>query len=207
MIAIIDYGLGNLRSIQYKLKRFQVESIITSDPSELDKAEKLILPGVGAFGKGMENIEKNGLREILDKKVLEDKTPILGICLGMQLFTNRSEEGNVDGLGWIDGTTRKFDFENGSELKIPHVGWNSVAIANGNRFIQDIDDDSVFYFVHSYYVECNDETDVLADTNYGVDFVSILNKGNIYGTQFHLEKSRLLGVQMLANFCKDPEIC
>ena len=199
MIAIIDYGMGNLRSVLHKVKKIYNEVIITSKPEKVAEVDKIILPGVGAFDVGMENLYKYGLKDILDKKVIEKKTPILGICLGMQLFSNNSEEGNAEGLGWINAETQRFSFKN-KNLKIPHVGWNSVEIKRENILFRDIPKDTFFYFSHSYHLICKEEKDIVSTTFYGYDFVSSIQRGNIYGTQFHPEKSHKIGMKVIQNF-------
>ncbi len=200
MITIVDYGLGNLVSVKNMLKKIGVNSLISDKPTEIDSAEKLILPGVGSFDNGMKLIKEKGLLEILNKKVLADKTPILGICLGMQLLTKSSEEGVEPGLGWIDAQTVKFEFSN-NVLKIPHMGWNYIEVKRENPLISK-NEKQRFYFVHSYYVKCNDNTDVIATSNYGLDFTCALNHNNIYGAQFHPEKSLKFGMSVLNNFAK-----
>jgi glutamine amidotransferase len=201
MIVIVDYGMGNLRSILNKLQRVDAEVVISSKVEDIEKAEKLILPGVGSFAAGMENLEKYNLIPILTKKVLAEKVPILGICLGMQLFTIRSEEGNAEGLGWIDAETKQFEFErNNIKLKIPHMGWNSIDIRRNSALLKDVPRNSTFYFVHSYHVCCNGTNSVVATTNYGYDFTSVIEKENVFGTQFHPEKSHKSGVRILKNF-------
>jgi glutamine amidotransferase len=201
MMVIIDYGMGNLRSILNKLQRMDAEAIISSKVEDIEKAGKLILPGVGSFATGMENLERYDLVSILTKKVIADKTPILGICLGMQLLTRRSEEGNADGLGWIDAETKEFEFERKDiELKIPHIGWNTIDIRRNSALLKGIPPNSTFYFVHSYHVCCNGTNSVVATTNYGYVFTSVIQKENIFGTQFHPEKSHKNGVRLLKNF-------
>ena len=201
MIVIVDYGMGNLRSILNKLQRMDVKAIISSKVEDIEKAEKLILPGVGSFATGMDNLEKYDLIPILNKKVIKEKKPILGICLGMQLVTKRSEEGNADGLGWIDAETKKFDFgRKNIGLKIPHMGWNSIDIRRDSLLLKDIFINSTFYFVHSYHVCCNGTNSIVATTNYGYDFTSVIQKENIFGTQFHPEKSHKNGIRLLKNF-------
>jgi len=197
-IVIVDYGLGNLMSLLYKFKKIGINAIISSNEKEIENAEKLILPGVGHFAKGIENLKNYNLIPVLNKKVLEEKTPILGICLGMQLLTKRSEEGNVEGLGWVDAETKRFDL-NG--LKIPHMGWNTIEIKRGNILFKNIETPR-FYFVHSYHVCCEDENDILATTNYGYDFTSAIKKDNVYGVQFHPEKSHKNGIKLLKNFAE-----
>lgn len=201
MIVIIDYGVGNLRSVQHKVTKLEIDSFICSDPEEISKADKIILPGVGSFAIGIDNLQKKGFVEVLNKKVLEEKIPILGICLGMQLLTKKSEEGNVNGLGWIDAETKKFSFKE-KNLRIPHVGWNSIDIKKDNILFKDIPQDTYFYFTHSYHVCCKDKKDILTTTNYGYDFVSSIQKDNIYGVQFHPEKSHKIGMKIIKNFAE-----
>ncbi len=204
MITIIDTGIANVGSFKYKLFNFGIESYIGSTSEHIAKATKLILPGVGHFKSGMNSLNDNNIRESLIKKVFDEKTPILGICLGMQLLTNVSEEGNMAGLGWIDSDTKRFDFNNqlNNKLKIPHVGWSKIYRKKDSLLLKDIPDDHKFYFTHSYYVVCNNESNVVATTKYGLEFPSIIQKDNIYGTQFHPEKSHKTGFQAVINFIK-----
>jgi glutamine amidotransferase len=189
MIVIVDYGMGNLGSIQNMLKRIGADALISSDISEIEKADKLILPGVGSFDSAMKNLNNLGLTRILNKKVIEDKTPVLGICLGIQLFTKRSEEGNLPGLGWIDAGTIRFRFDkNQTKLKIPHMRWNTVKIRQESHLFKDMYNDARFYFVHSYHVVCNN--------------ASAIQKENIIGVQFHPEKSHKFGMKILQNFAE-----
>jgi imidazole glycerol-phosphate synthase subunit HisH len=202
MITIIDYGMGNLGSVKNMFKRIGVSSEIAGDAETIAKASKLLLPGVGAFDAAMEKIEASGLRSILDKKVLEEKVPVLGICLGMQLLTASSEEGILPGLGWLPAKSLKFKFLPGSKLKIPHMGWNLVAERKQSPLIMNLPEEPRFYFVHSYYVQCDNEDDVLTTTPYGGDFHSIVQKENVFGAQFHPEKSHKYGMKLLENFAK-----
>ena len=199
MITIIDYGLGNLRSIQKAFEILQIPVKISSNADEILKAEKLILPGVGHFEKGINNLQNSGLFSTLNEAVSVKEISILGICLGMQLMTEYSEEGNVEGFGWIKGKTKKFSFKS-NELKIPHMGWNNLTFRKNDPFYDGIDRDDFFYFVHSYYVSCDDEFDILSETNYGNNFVSSFRKNNIYGCQFHPEKSYRSGLTIIKNF-------
>jgi imidazole glycerol-phosphate synthase subunit HisH len=204
MIAIINYGVGNLGSIQNMLKRVGcTENIITSDPDQIIKADKVILPGVGAFDAGMQKINESGLLEPLQQVALQLKRPVLGICLGMQLLTKGSEEGTVKGLGWIDAYTRRFDFSNGLahlNLKIPHMGWNEVTASKEHPLIKNLEHRSRFYFVHSYFVQCNNPSDELLRCHYGIDFTCSVQHDNVMGVQFHAEKSHKFGMQLLKNF-------
>ena len=204
MIAIVDYGLGNLGSIKNMLKKIGVESQITGDISAIDSATKLILPGVGAFDNGMENLNATGLHECLNRKVLQQKTPILGICLGMQLMTKSSEEGKLQGLGWIDAQTIKFRFDDPAQLKtVPHMGWEYVNAVKKSNLIKDMHADPRYYFVHSYYVNCMERSDELLLANYGNDFVAGFERDNIVGVQFHPEKSHKYGMRLLKNFIEN----
>lgn len=199
MIIIIDYGMGNLRSVQKAFERIRVPVKISASVDEILKAEKLVLPGVGHFEQGVSNLKDRGLFEALNEVVLEKKKPILGICLGMQLMTEFSEEGDCEGFGWIKAKTKRFSFQSNS-LKIPHMGWNNLSINKTDSLYNGITTDNFFYFVHSYYVCCSDENDVLTETNYGNKFVSSFRKENIYGCQFHPEKSHDFGLHLLKNF-------
>ena len=202
MIIIINYGMGNLGSVQNMFKRIGVESKISSNLNEIMDAEKLILPGVGAFDAAIQRIDAGGFREVLTKKVLVNKAPILGICLGMQLLTEKSEEGVLKGLGWIPAETKKFDFGQNIERKIPHMGWNMVMQNHRSPLTENLPDDPRFYFVHSYFVKCRYESNVVCTTSYGHDFHSIISSENIYGAQFHPEKSHKFGMKILENFSK-----
>lgn len=201
MIGIINYGLGNVGSICNMLKKLQIKNILLDANSNYDSIDKLILPGVGSFDDGMNLLKKNNLIEILNQKVLIEKIPILGICLGMQLMTKSSEEGHLKGLGWIDGTVHKFKFEN-NDIKIPHMGWNDVIPSKESALFMNLNEEARFYHVHSYYVSLNQIEGIIAETNYGGKFTSSFNFDNIYGVQFHPEKSHKFGKQLLLNFSK-----
>ena len=197
MITIIDYGLGNIESIANMLKKIGQKSIISQNNEDILEAKKLILPGVGSFDTGMNNLKKRGFIEILNKRVLKDKIPILGICLGMQLMSKSSEEGLEKGFGWINAETKKFNYKS---LKIPHMGWNSINIQKQSSLFNNHNQKRRFYFVHSYYVECNVKEDILTTTEYGQSFTSMFEKGNIYGAQFHPEKSHAFGMEIFNKF-------
>lgn len=191
-------------------KKIGVSAKLSSNAKEIDEAERLILPGVGAYDKGMQTLNSSGLRELLDKKALEDKIPILGICLGMQLMMESSEEGTEPGLGWIKGHLKKFSFnqqntllqEGKNSLKVPHMGWNTVMPKSREGLYKNFPEELRFYFVHSYYATCSEPSEALASTYHGHEFTSSIQKGNIYGAQFHPEKSHKFGMQLLKNFSK-----
>lgn len=202
MIVIIDYGIGNLASVLNMFKKIGVNDVVISgDEQVISKADKLLLPGVGAFDAGMTNLERSGLIPLLNKRVLEEKIPVLGICLGMQLLTKKSEEGKLPGLGWIDAETIKFNPDPMLKLKIPHMGWDYIDVKHENKLL-DKDGKKRFYFVHSYYVKCSDPAQIIATSDFGGEFTCSVNKGNIYGTQFHPEKSLKFGMKVLENFAK-----
>lgn len=202
MIAIVDYGFGNLKSIYNMLKKIGVSSIITCDPNIIANADKLILPGVGSFDEGMKSIRERNLEEPLIKAALIDRKPILGICLGMQLLGNNSEEGSEKGLGLVDMSIKKFVFPKSSPLKIPHMGWNSVIVRQDSVFSVINNMNPRFYFVHSYYAQCHRDEDVLMECQYGFPFSAAIAHNNIYGFQFHPEKSHLYGLELLKIFSK-----
>lgn len=197
MIAIIDYGCGNLGSIKNMLKKIGVESIITNKLEEIKEASKIILPGVGSFDTGMKNLNDLNLIPVLEKKAHQEKIPFLGICLGMQLMTKSSEEGKEQGLGWMDAQTKRFPVS--KELKVPNMGWNEVEVKKEHSLFDKIENPR-FYFVHSYFIESNQEDDVIAMANYGLDYTCSFAKENILGVQFHPEKSHRYGMQLLTNF-------
>ncbi len=201
MITIVNYGMGNLASILNMLRKVGVEATLSSSISDIEEADKLILPGVGAFQSGMKKLNDLGFVPALNNKVIKEKTPILGICLGMQLFTKKSEEGDLPGLGWIDAETIRFKFdETQTNMKVPHMGWNVVKPNGQSCMFNDMPEDPRFYFVHSYHVECVDKRDILSTTHYGYDFVSSVQRENIIGCQFHPEKSHKFGFKFLKNF-------
>ncbi|NCI48073.1 imidazole glycerol phosphate synthase subunit HisH [Sediminibacterium soli] len=201
MTCIINYGSGNVRAIGNIYDRLKVPYSIVARPSELLAAERIILPGVGAFDQTMDMLNKSGFREVLERRVIQENIPVLGICVGMQILAEGSEEGVLDGLGWIKGRVQKFDKETiAHKPKIPHLGWNSICAAKTSNLFNGIDQAQGFYFIHSYYFKCTHEQDILATTHYGNDFSSAVNRDNIYGVQFHPEKSHHNGISLLENF-------
>jgi len=204
MLVIIDYGVGNLSSIRNMLKKVDCEAVISSDGEVIEGADKLILPGVGAFDACAEKLRASGLINILNKKVLEDKTPVLGVCVGMQLLTEGSEEGVLPGLGWIKGRVVRFKQQQLPEgLKIPHMGWTDVVLNKASRLFQDMYEEPRFYFVHSYHPVLTNPEDALVSATYGYTFEAGMEHENIMGVQFHPEKSHKFGMKLLANFVKN----
>lgn len=202
MITIVDYGMGNLGSVQNMFKRVGVPAEITSSIEQIKKAEKLLLPGVGAFDAAMSRINEQGLREVLNQKAVVDKIPVLGICLGMQLLTDSSEEGVLPGLGWIPGKALNFKGRIDSNLKIPHMGWNVIRIVKETPLTRGFEGETRFYFVHSYFVQVNDASNQMMRTTYGIEFDSAIVRDNIWGAQFHPEKSHAFGMKLFENFAR-----
>lgn len=199
MITIVDYGMGNLGSLLNMFKRIGATTRVVADPALLSGAEKLVLPGVGAFDAAMGRInEVPGLREVLDHKAMTESVPILGVCLGMQLLTSSSEEGVLPGLAWIPGRARRFPKSEG--LKVPHMGWNIARSRTASPITTGVGNEPRYYFVHSYYVEVDDIDHSLMRTHHGLEFDSAIGAGNIYGVQFHPERSHRFGMQILKNF-------
>lgn len=199
-IAIVNYGMGNLHSVYRKLSQLDAHPVVATTANEILKADKIILPGVGHFEKAIENLRHLGLYDVLNEMVLIKKTPILGICLGMQLMAKESEEGNVAGFGWINSRVVKFKIQNKIKHKVPQTGWNTINICKESNLLKSIDDQSEFYFLHSYHYGVSDPNDILTTTDYENEFVSAVEKENIFGTQFHPEKSHNSGLQLLKNF-------
>lgn len=203
MITIIDYGSGNIRAIANIYEKLNVKYAIAQTPEEVVGAEKIFLPGVGAFDETISRLDSTGFREVLDREVLVNHVPIIGICVGMQILAESSEEGNLKGLGYIKGRVRKFDKNLLiTKPKLPHLGWNSIEIKRESPMLNTIDPEFGFYFLHSYYFDCSNESDILTTTDYGHSFASAVNHGNVYGIQFHPEKSHHNGVSLLHNFAK-----
>lgn len=203
MIGIVNYGSGNIQAIANIYSRLNIQTKIITEPSELHEADKLILPGVGAFDETMKQLIESGLKEELNKLVVLQQKPILGICVGMQIMAESSEEGNLAGLGWIKGKVKKFDISSFTHKPyLPHMGWNTITPKIDHPIFSNLDAEQGFYFVHSYYFECIDESNVLATSDYGIEFSSAVYNNNIFGMQFHPEKSHSNGIQLLENFAK-----
>jgi imidazole glycerol-phosphate synthase subunit HisH len=205
MITIVDYGLGNIKAFANVYKRLNIAACYASTPEQLKQATKIILPGVGAFDHAMHMLNQSGLRNSLDTLVLEQKVPVIGICVGMQMMANNSEEGTSAGLGWINGTVKRFHYPNEDVAKkypLPHMGWNNISPVAASALVANLDDYKRFYFLHSYYFECANSADVVATANYGFDYACIVNHGNVYGIQCHPEKSHHNGVALLKNFAE-----
>lgn len=204
MVVIVDFGMGNLNSVAKTFKLFNYFPKITSKKEDIISAKKIILPGIGHYATGMSNLKKSGLLEVLYTCVMENKIPVLGICLGMQIMTEWGEEGQSSGLGWVKGKTIRFSFaQKNRNLKIPHIGWNTIHQEKKNNLLKKIGNESFFYFAHSYYLQCEEKNDILATSQYGFDFTSVIQKNNIYGVQFHPEKSHKAGLQLLKNFIEN----
>jgi glutamine amidotransferase len=202
MIRIVDYGLGNILAFQNMYKRLNIEVGIARSAAELRDATKLILPGVGAFDHAMELLNESGMRATLDELVLERKMPVLGICVGMQILARSSDEGSAAGLGWIDAHVRNFATLQQPDLLLPHMGWNDVTPVEASPLFEQLQSAARFYFLHSFYVHCAQPTDVAAVSSYGVEFSCAVHKGNIFGVQFHPEKSHHFGSRLLQNFAE-----
>ena len=203
MITLIDYGVGNIFAFQNVFKRLDIPTKIAKTHEDLLDAKKLILPGVGSFDYAMGQLNASGMREKLDELVLEKKVPVIGICVGMQMMGNRSDEGKLEGLKWIDSEILKFDESLIKQrTKLPHMGWNDVAPVKNHPLFIGLDKDAIFYFLHSFYFKCNNPTYCIAVSDYGLSFSSAVNKENIYGIQFHPEKSHQYGEKLLHNFAK-----
>jgi imidazole glycerol-phosphate synthase subunit HisH len=212
MVTIVDYGVGNLASIANMVRKAGTDGVVSSDPAVVAAATKLILPGVGAFDRGMANLEERGLIPALNERVLGSRVPTLGLCLGMQLLGRGSEEGTRPGLGWLAAHSRRFKFPADSALKVPHMGWNfiepALRLRSGHAtpaaLVNNLPAEPRFYFVHSYYLACDHPDDVMCWTTYGGRFASGIHHGNLWGTQFHPEKSHSFGLALLRNFLALP---
>jgi glutamine amidotransferase len=201
MITLIDYGVGNIFAFQNVYKRLDIPTKIAKSSQDLMDAQKLILPGVGSFDYAMNRLNDSGMREKLDELVLQKKIPVIGICVGMQMMGNRSDEGKEEGLKWIDGDILKFDEKLiQHRTKLPHMGWNDVVPVNNNSLFNGLERDAIFYFLHSFYFKCKNPSETIATSEYGIPFSSAVNKDHIFGIQFHPEKSHHYGERLLHNF-------
>lgn len=201
MIAIVNYGSGNVQAVANIYTRLHVPFVLADKAEQLEAADHYLLPGVGAFDSCMKTLNASGMRDTLEKQVVEKKKPVIGICVGMQLLARSSEEGNEKGLGWIEGEVKRFDpatFHQATRL--PHMGWNTAEPAQNSSIFNEVDLSIGYYFLHSYYFQCDREQDVLAVTEYGGRFASAVHRDNVYGVQFHPEKSHQAGIQLLHNF-------
>jgi imidazole glycerol-phosphate synthase subunit HisH len=203
LITIVDYGLGNIQAITNIYRRLDIPVTSAHNAATLAQAERIVLPGVGAFDWAMSRLNASGMRETLDRLVLEDKRPVIGICVGMQMLARSSEEGNQNGLGWIDAAVRLFDESRFvGPTHLPHMGWNDVAPTGSDPLFAGLQEDARFYFLHSYYFAPHQPTDVLATTEYGGEFCCAVRHGNVIGVQFHPEKSHQWGIRLLKNFAE-----
>lgn len=203
MIVIIDYGLGNVLAFANLYKRLNIPVRVAKTSDALNEADKLILPGVGAFDYAMERLEESGMRESIDALVLNKGVPVLGVCVGMHMIAQGSEEGKLEGLGWIPGRVRRFDTSFLSQkTQLPHMGWNDVSPIHRGGLFAKLETEAKFYFLHSYFFDCQKPEDSLAYAEYGKKFSCAINSGNIYGVQFHPEKSHFYGTQLLKNFAE-----
>jgi len=203
MITIIDYGLGNIRAFVNVYERLNIKTKVARVASDIKGSTKIILPGVGAFDYAMSQLNSSGLRDELEKQVIGNKVPVVGICVGMQMLANSSEEGKLPGLGWLNAEVKLFD---SSLIKyktqLPHMGWNTMNPLKNKNLLDGFNGPSRFYFLHSYYFKCNNENEIIANSNYGITYASVVNRDNIYGIQFHPEKSHSNGIKLLHNFAK-----
>lgn len=201
MIHVVDYGLGNVQAFLTMFKRLGIEATRAKTAADLAGANKIILPGVGAFDHAMKLLDQSGMRPVLEDLVLKNKVPVLGICVGMQMLATSSEEGNLPGLGWVPGKVRSFRSDKHSrDLPLPHMGWNDVQPKQGLPLFAGLESDARFYFLHSYFFECDEPANVAAIASYGLDFCCAISFGNVHGVQFHPEKSHHFGAQLLKNF-------
>lgn len=203
MIYVVDYGLGNVQALLTMYKRLGFEVARAKTVADLTRAGKIILPGVGAFDHAIELLNQSGMRPTLEALVLQDKVPVLGICVGMQILATASDEGNFQGLGWVPGKVRAFSGnEQSASLPLPHMGWNDVQPKPGSPLFTGLESDARFYFLHSYYFDCIEHSHAAATASYGMDFSCAVSAGNVYGVQFHPEKSHHFGAQLLKNFAE-----
>lgn len=207
MVGIINYGVGNISAFVNIFKELNIPLKIVSNKEDLTGVSKIILPGVGHFDYAMSKFDESGMKEIIDEMVVSMKVPVIGICVGMQMMANRSDEGKLKGLGWIDAEVKRFEpnqMVKNINLPLPHMGWNDVCPTGDSLIFEKLQENSKFYFLHSYYFICNNENDIIANSEYGISFTCAANHENIYGIQFHPEKSHKYGIQLLRNFA---ELC
>jgi imidazole glycerol-phosphate synthase subunit HisH len=202
MIRIVDYGLGNILAFQNMYKRMNIEAGVARTAGDLDGATRIVLPGVGAFDEAMELLEKSGMRPRLTELVKDHRMPVIGVCVGMQILAQSSDEGSMPGLSWIDGEVKHFKSLSGPELPVPHMGWNDVQAGAGQKLFAGLEGEARFYFLHSFYFRCKRAEDVAASSLYGTDFACAVHRDNIYGVQFHPEKSHHFGARLLKNFAE-----
>jgi len=200
MIGIIDYGVGNIKAFANIYKNFDMPFKIVKNSKDFEDITKIILPGVGSFDHAMQCLQNSGMREKLDELVLDKKLPVIGICVGLQMLAESSEEGECKGLGWIKGHVKKFDKAHINNDPLPHMGWNNLNIVKDNMLFKNLEEEPRFYFLHSYYFECLNKSDVIASSFYGIEFECVVKHENIYGIQCHPEKSHHNGMQLLKNF-------
>ena len=201
MITIVDYDCGNVNAIINAFKELGINAEVSKSINDIDNASKLILPGVGSYDYAMERLIKSGLIDSLNNSVLKKKIPVLGICVGMQILGNKSDEGKLPGLGWVDAEVSSFNDTNSIDI-LPHMGWNNIKKIKDNLLLSSIDENSIFYFLHSYYFKSYNKENIIAKCKYGLDFTCAINSDNIYGVQFHPEKSHSFGLKILQNFSK-----
>lgn len=199
-LVIVDLGTGNLRSVCRALALIGVDAEVTSSADTIVRADKIILPGVGHFGRAMAELRSRGLSDALNEAALVKQKPVLGICLGMELMARRSEEGDADGLGWVDAEAVKFEFNDKERFKVPHMGWNAVSISGNSRLLKGVEGSDEFYFAHAYYLRPGENGYVTGETTYETTFPSVIERDNIFGVQFHPEKSHAAGLKILRNF-------
>jgi glutamine amidotransferase len=203
MITIVDYGLGNIRAFLNVYRRLNIEAKTATTADELSGASKILLPGVGSFDHAMELLERSGMRSTLDELVLGRRVPVLGVCVGMQILARGSEEGTLPGLGWLEGGVKALDsLMSAEKMPVPHMGWNDVRVLAANRLFDGLDSHARFYFLHSFYFDCDRAEHSIATSTYGADFTCAVNAANIFGVQFHPEKSHRSGTRVLRNFAE-----